>query len=738
MASVTQLMDALRKADAAGNTADARRLSQLIRQAQGRSAAPTNNQSKPVDTSFSSAFKSGIDAPLENIATTAKAVGFDDTASTLSNLTDAPTNYESAANRFINPQQGDAQLFGYGIGFLPRAFVEQMGQYTGSLITRGAGAGLGTAVAGPAGGVAGALAGPALFEFVQQLGPIALERAKNNGREEPSWDDWTAAAGSAGLSGALNAIGVKGGGLLNSMLKEGVTEGVQSAVTQTGESLGTEAGLDVSAKEAIGEGIIGGTSAGSVQAPIAVARGTANASRAAVNLVSGGGSGPRDAEAAADFARDLQTIADDAGHDLKDVDPASSGGAGMAIKDVHASYGEDMKSLARVLRGKLNYKDSDADADRMDKVIAKTALRKGKNKATNIVNKQDFKTIRKIVGDTAEGQQLIAILRKTNELTRVHDAGLKGGVSQLTDLANPFEANAGYSNSRNIVGTLAGLTGLGAAVGTGGASIPIQAGVIATGRGIDAMTGRRSRVAKYINDNAQNKGIASATAPSLASQNQQAQAEQDANRLAEVADRREEALSATRANAPSTPNSPQDTVEQATGLDRAGVARILRTLKRSPNQTNVIKRAIEEYETSIATGGTVKDLSPLIRRINLTVENNPTFLAQRVREPVRNRDEGGSPSTDAKTQRGMDDNAKAIRLLREDADNDNDLNDFDKQIINKALDRLSLNLGSDPLSAAETILQDATAVGRNKRKVNQYIKPYVDRVKRQQRSKKSQ
>ena len=34
----------------------------------------------------------------------------EDTAKTLSGLTDAPVNYESAANRFINPQKGDKQL----------------------------------------------------------------------------------------------------------------------------------------------------------------------------------------------------------------------------------------------------------------------------------------------------------------------------------------------------------------------------------------------------------------------------------------------------------------------------------------------------------------------------------------------------------------------------------------------------------------------------------------------------
>ena len=50
-----------------------------------------------------------------------------------------------------------------------------------------------------------------------------------------------------------------------------MTEATQSAVTQTGESLGTEAGLDVNPREAIGEGILGGTAAGGVKTGTAVA-----------------------------------------------------------------------------------------------------------------------------------------------------------------------------------------------------------------------------------------------------------------------------------------------------------------------------------------------------------------------------------------------------------------------------------------------------------------------------------
>ena len=88
--------------------------------------------------------------------------------------------------------------------YLPRSAVEQAGQFAGSLASR-AGAGLGFTVGGP-GAVVGGFAAPALFEGLQQLGPIVEERARNQGREEPTKEDWLRAIGSSGMSGTLNAL----------------------------------------------------------------------------------------------------------------------------------------------------------------------------------------------------------------------------------------------------------------------------------------------------------------------------------------------------------------------------------------------------------------------------------------------------------------------------------------------------------------------------------------------------
>ena len=222
------------------------------------------------DTSFKSAFISAIDQPLENFATTARLTGFDDTAEFLSGLTEAPEQYQSATEQFLN-ESGE----GFKLGYMPRAVVEQAGQFAGSMLSRAGGAAVGAAVTGgnPFGAVAGGLAGPALFEAVQLLGPIAEERAKNNGREIPNKEDWLGSLSSASASGALNAIAPGLSGLVRKIVVEAGTEGLQSIIQQTGETALTEKGLEIKPKQAIGEAILGGGSAGVIAAPIELARG---------------------------------------------------------------------------------------------------------------------------------------------------------------------------------------------------------------------------------------------------------------------------------------------------------------------------------------------------------------------------------------------------------------------------------------------------------------------------------
>ena len=224
------------------------------------------------------AFQYALDQPLENIGVTLETLGAKDVGKWLREITEEPENYESSTAKFINAQSDeflDFKFDNFGL-----ALVEQAGQLVGSIASRIGGAAVGASVAGAPGAVAGAIAGPALFEGVQQLGPIVQERLRRDGREgqEPTWEDWTAAAAGAGLSGLLNAIGIKNVGSLNRELakatikaggREMGTEATQEVIQEIASGVRTQEGVgkpkDV-AKQAFGAGLLGGTTAAGVQA----------------------------------------------------------------------------------------------------------------------------------------------------------------------------------------------------------------------------------------------------------------------------------------------------------------------------------------------------------------------------------------------------------------------------------------------------------------------------------------
>jgi hypothetical protein len=249
--------------------------------------APLEPQA-PVGTSFMEeigqipeALKQAVGQPLEAMGETAEVLGAPEMGATLRGAIEEPEGYIPAAQRFMQPQEGEFQIGGFAPQFLPRAIVEQAGQIGGAILTRavgGAVGGIAGATLGPKGAVAGAVAGqflgPALFEMSQIVGPVARERAANQGREEPTTDDLAWAWSTAGASGALNAIGAKylpnGDKLVGGLAKriaasvagEGTTEGLQSTVQQVGQSFLTEQGLQLKPKESFGEAIMGGGAGG--------------------------------------------------------------------------------------------------------------------------------------------------------------------------------------------------------------------------------------------------------------------------------------------------------------------------------------------------------------------------------------------------------------------------------------------------------------------------------------------
>lgn len=701
---------------------------QILSQLASQQSKPAQTAEAPQkDTSFSSAFMSGIDRPLENIGTTLQATGLaPNVGQALRDATDAPTNYESASDRFINPEEGDFTIGGFAPEYLPRAVVEQAGNLGGSLISRGAGAATGGLVAGPAGAVGGALAGPALFEFAQQLGPVAIERAKNNGRSEPTWDDWTAAASTAGVSGALNAIGVgggKGASLLNKTLREGVTESAQSVTEQTGTTAGTDKGLTIDPKQAVGEGIIGGTTAGGFD----VAGRTITAPGKLIADPK-----PEDQQAATGFANDLDRVANDEGYNLKDVDTGSSQGARAAIDTLHVEYASQIDQNIKDLKERLNITDDDSRAEAFEKVKANAAKRKAKNKVKNRVDQSDLDVIEKLAGDTQEGSELLALMRKSNELSALANQSVKGGLSQFTDVFNPLDTDGRYNVGRAIAAPVSGL----GAITSGGASL-IPAAV---GRGVDAVTGRRSRVARYVKQNRGQGGVkGNANLPSLrvASQakkaaDEQAKIQQEALAAARQANFAKQAAQRNEPPKMGENPSPQGEMQQNTGLNRSQVASALRVLERTRPD---LVEAVKSYRDNFKTGNQVADLGPLISAVRGLRQNRPELFGI---DTTQTAESNAQPSqvqmTDAQRQTGIDGNMKALDEIAEVATKDKQLSKLDKARVKQAVAEMRDSLGVDPVLRVTEIIERAVANANDPAKVRTYLTKYLMRVKRQQRS----
>ena len=250
-----------------------------------------------------------------------------------------------------------------------------------------------------------------------------------------------------------------------------------------------------------------------------------------------------------------------------------------------------------------------------------------------------------------------------------------------------------------------------------------QAAAVGIGRGIDALTGRRSRVRRYIEQNAGQPGIAAPTAPSLRVQQQDADQAEAQRQADEQAQLERLNLRLAQRNAPPQPDSPQGRLEAATGLDRNGAARIIRMIENTElGQDPLMKRAIESYRRNVAFGGYVEQLTPLIRAIKSMQDSDPRIDALRVRD----RDDQAADAQqqiDARIEQGKRDNQAFNDQLRNALDNDNNVDLQTKAVAQDALQKLRLDLGKTPVSHAQAILDDAIARARTRRSSNSTFGP---------------
>lgn len=587
--------------------------------------------------------------------------------------------------------------------------------------------------------------------FASYIAPIANERAANDGGRAVTPADLAFASVAAATIAQAEKVGAKAifgkqagqtvkGRIGKAAGKEAATEAIQNPVEYAGGTVGTQAGFDpaVAADQALA-GIVGGGGSG------AGLRGTVEVAGGTARLFGAGGNTPTDPEGAADLARRLQGIAQENGLNLKDIDKTSTKGAREAVDKAHVQLAEELKQVGRDLRQRLGITDTDELSVVLDKVLAAAGQREARNKTKNTVGKQEFEAITRLTGDTTEGQQMLRLMRQMNELTELHNSGYQGGVSRLTDQLMPFGTNIGYD--RGAVATerlLRPLVSGGAAIQTGGASLAGQAALAGAGRAIDAVTGRRSRVKRFVEQNAAKPGVqADPNATSLRDERrQQVLAAQE--EAAKEQQRRDQARARSRAmhaevlaaNAeyPSGERiSPQQIMVDELGMSPQQVVRALKSLVTDPTYGPAARSAIRSFQR----GGNIEALGMLIKKLERVMAGKqPPAMRDR---PIK---KGGlavyqaqEAQRSAAVQQGIRDNQALNDQLQAALDADNTVSEGDRQIAKRTLEKLRMDLTRAPLQTAEAYLQDALNRASDPGVITKYVLPYVERVRVQQNAK---
>ena len=741
MADLQSIMQALRNADAAGNTADAQRLAMLAQQY--KNTTPSADPNAP-DTGL-----------MTGIANRALAIG-EGLMNLPDTVTEAVTGYKDP--RLLVP--GDADQF-MGVDWRnigdtkfventpdihklenPLGFTGDEFENAGKFLQEKREAlnyapkvpwnevksnpspqnvlgFMGEAAITSLPDMAAAIIATPAY-FASYIAPIAQKRAENDGGRDVTPADLAyAAVASLGIASA-ERFGAKGifGDVYGNVAqritgagaREGTTEAIQNPLQYAAETVDTQTGFDpIEALDQAAAGAVGGTGAGV-------------GLRTATEVATGGSMRePEDREAAAALANRLDATAKADKLNPRNVsNRVSTKGARALLDQTHVELSEEIQESYDNL-GKAIKKDKtdDAETQRL-KRLAKAGLRQAKNKVKNTVGTREMDAVRTLVGNTRQGQQLINLMRESNELTTLHNRGLKGGLSKYTDMVAPLSSGSGYNPRPLIeVPTRAALTGT-AAINTGGASLVPQAAIYAGGRVVDAITGKRSNVANFIKNNKNSVAPPTASGVSI----DDSRVDQKApNERQKRQNRRLFELNAPIATNVGGKPSPQQIIAERTGLDRQGIFNAAEEMKSDPRYTDFAEE-LNQVQRSIVEGGKIPNVGNVADII-------ATHIGVKAEQTTR-----VAPLQQAKIQQGINDNRERIESLRQQAMQDTALNDFDRQLINDALDDLKRDLGTNPVDTAERIVSSAGTLARNKSAVTKYLNPYLDRVRQQQKRKK--
>ena len=522
---------------------------------------------------------------------------------------------------------------------------------------------------------------------------------------------------------------------------EGVTEVAQEGVSMAGAA---SRGGEYTQKEVEDRSIdafaLGSTNAGVVQTV------TGGAS-----LVRGKPANLSDRASQATFAQRLDALAREGNaegkeFDLSDLDTTSGKGVRALMDLAHAKISSEITNLESELSSFLNINDKTlTSAQKSDRTRVKKMLQQARNKTKSVVGKSDFDLLNELVGGTADGKRLINVVKESQEQTKVWNAGMKGGVSKFTDNVNPLPQSNNYSGQAALTNAIRGVSAAGVAGATAGASIPYQVGAVVTGRLIDGITGRRSKVRRYIKNNRKNNGLE--TVSGLGERDKNLAKAKAANQKAQ--DKVEEKRQAERAKrfflytegAPPVDNSPEDIYQRYTGMDRTGLETTIAEALENPNLDPTVRSNLETLIESMKYGERVSGYA--VNYINLLANNNPEVAKRRVR-PIE--DPRGMPTAIAvggasgrpitPKEQGKYDNNAIVNQLKKDLEADVSLNTREREQISKALDKMLYDLGKNPVDTMISIEKALIASQIPQVAIAHYVTSYKDRVIQQQQRKK--
>ena len=566
----------------------------------------------------------------------------------------------------------------------------------------------------------------------------------------------------AGKPNAAQAIGKR---ILKSTVGEGATETAQEAViagsaaVRGGEYTQDEL-IDRGLESFVLGGAMGGSTTTTIEAAKATGRGIQNVTGTAPEVVT-----PEVQAARSDFANRLQNIAVQNGMNLNNVGKMGSKGAVDAVDVAHKDIVKDItlavSSINKDATFSLNEKPTDSAELAAKKANARNAISAAKNKVKGIVSAQDISALEELVGGTLEGQQLLNAVRESNELTALHKSGYVGGVSQYTDLLAPMGGGAGYDRSAiNAERLLRPLLTGGAAAQTGGVSLIGQTAGFVAGRAIDAVTGRRSRVARYIKNNTgQGQGTTSVISTrsraidayrrkeeerrqkKLAALVKQREARKEQlKRQAEkqAEEQRKQAInqqlwdSGARERQGYTGGSPQDVLLRATGMDIPNLVKTLAYIIRNNPLTSGSFVSAKSAMRSLKKGGEIKYLNELITFVKDNYEAAGATQPNQPEPRAFGEYQEGQRRSRA-YEEGKRQNIAAANALIDAVQQDGSLDALTKGLILERLQEYANGtIGSDPVRAIQMDMESAVQKGADMQAVQKYMAPYLDRIMKQQ------